>query len=583
MDNPTHSEASMPSTSSRSKSSSKPIEKKKKKKAASAQVPAEKHQSRDLGSTVTFSPHPVTMTLKTVASPLSEAHGVKGAQPSTHLGAQSPTATQEDNWVERFAEQAAITHEIPNSPMMSMGLPPGQLVLDTDMTTLGLNPLAHLQTVQAASMSSAPTRYKVKEQSHSAPRRQTADHRSSVSPHRARKRVRAETPDSTSSTSPSPRCRKSKRHRAKRHRRRDAVIPLDTHQQDLAGTIDLPTKSTASATQQAQLPDSPATMDEESEMEADSQASHHSTLSKSRHSEVEMTDTQPATLIEDFKHYSQMLHKIAQVMGLQVQLLATNRAKEAWTKPSSNPLIPRRIDNFYKTHGEGTDFLMKHPLPNSVIVDANQNRGRSHSNTTLSNKEARKLDLVGRRHYSMASFSLRALSYLCAMEAYTRHILLTFPAFIDLLPEEHKVKAQVSYSEVLSLIDYQMITSLHLTDAASKQLTTAIHLRCHAWLRMANITDDARNRIEDSPFDGEGLFATSTDASLDNIQKMHKAAKSYTYQGTASQSTSRPPSRPGGVRIHLYTKDLRACTGHNTISLLPAPCSTTSPMATTID
>ncbi|KAJ7341755.1 hypothetical protein JRQ81_006624 [Phrynocephalus forsythii] len=196
---------------------------------------------------------------------------------------------------------------------------------------------------------------------------------------------------------------------------------------------------------------------EESEMEADSQASHHSTLSKSRHSETEMTDTQPTTPMEDFKTYSQMVHRIAQVMGLQVQLPTSSdlckffghlnkskplplkmafipsmldRAKEAWAKPSSNPLIPRRIDNLYKTHGDGTDFLTKHPLPNSVIVDANQNRGRSHSNTTTSNKEARKLDLIGRRHYSLASFSLRALNYLCAMEAYTWHVLLTLPLLI---------------------------------------------------------------------------------------------------------------------------------------------------------
>ncbi|KAJ7303349.1 hypothetical protein JRQ81_012292, partial [Phrynocephalus forsythii] len=301
-------------------------------------------------------------------------------------------------------------------------------------------------------------------------------------------------------------------------------------------------------------------------MEAESQASHRSTLSKSRHSETELTDTQPTTPLEDFKSYSQLVHKIAQVMGLQVQLPTTSdsckffghlnkskppqlkmafipsmldREKEAWAKPSSNPLIPRRSDNLYKTHGDSMDFLTKHPLPNSVIVDANQNRGRSHSNTTPSNKEARKLDLIGRRHYSLASFSLRALNYLCAMEAYTRHIL-TFPAFMDLLPEVHRLKAQASYSEVLSLIDHQMITYLHLTDAASKQLTTAIHLRRHAWLRTANITEDARNRIEDSPFDGEGLFATSTDASLDNIQKIRKAAKSYTYQGGTSQPASRP-------------------------------------------
>ncbi|KAJ7341476.1 hypothetical protein JRQ81_005617 [Phrynocephalus forsythii] len=220
-----------------------------------------------------------------------------------------------------------------------------------------------------------------------------------------------------------------------------------------------------------------------------------------------------------------------------------DRAKEAWAKPSLNPLMPRRVDNLYKTHGDGTDFLGRTPLPNSVIVDATQNRSKSHSSATPSNKEALKLDLIGRQHYSLVSFSLRTLNYMCAMEAYTRHVLLNFQTFLNLLPDDHKAMAMTSYNEVLSIIDYQMITSLHLTDAAAKQLMTAIHLCRHTWLRTSNITDDARNRIEDSPFDSEGLFATSMEESLDNIQKMRKAAKSYTYQGTSSQSSSRQPNQ----------------------------------------
>ncbi|KAJ7303347.1 hypothetical protein JRQ81_012290 [Phrynocephalus forsythii] len=62
------SEASVPSPSSRSKSSSKPMEKKKKKKLDSVKAPAERHQSRDPGSTTTFAPHPVTSPL-TAAAP----------------------------------------------------------------------------------------------------------------------------------------------------------------------------------------------------------------------------------------------------------------------------------------------------------------------------------------------------------------------------------------------------------------------------------------------------------------------------------------------------------------------------------
>ncbi|KAJ7335284.1 hypothetical protein JRQ81_013225 [Phrynocephalus forsythii] len=180
-------------------------------------------------------------------------------------------------------------------------------------------------------------------------------------------------------------------------------------------------------------------------------------------------------------------------MGFIPSLL--QRSKEAWHKPSSNPLILRRIDNMYKTHGEGTTFLSKHPLLNSVIVDATQNRSKSHSATAPSNKESRKLHLIGRHHYSLTSFSLQALNYLCAMEAFMRHILLKSVPLFDFLLDEQKSKILSYHTEVMSLLDYEMITSCHIVDAASKQIATAVHLRRHAWLRTATITDDARNCI----------------------------------------------------------------------------------------
>ncbi|KAJ7316168.1 hypothetical protein JRQ81_002330 [Phrynocephalus forsythii] len=77
--------------------------------------------------------------------------------------------------------------------------------------------------------------------------------------------------------------------------------------------------------------------------------------------------------------------------------------------------MPRRTDNLYRTHGEGTTFLDKHLLPNSVIVNATQNRAKSHSASAPSNMENRKLDLIGRHHYSLASFALRNSNYLCAI------------------------------------------------------------------------------------------------------------------------------------------------------------------------
>ncbi|KAJ7322488.1 hypothetical protein JRQ81_018775, partial [Phrynocephalus forsythii] len=224
-------------------------------------------------------------------------------------------------------------------------------------------------------------------------------------------------------------------------------------------------------------------------------------------------DNQPSSPAEDFRQYSQLIQKLTKIMELQVQLLNTDdsckffdhlnksrapplcmgfipsllqRSKEAWNKPSSNPLILRRIDNMYKT---------------------------------------------------------QALNYLCAMEAYMWHTLLKFVLLFDFLPDEQKTKILSYHAEVMSFLDYQIITSCHIVDTAAKHITTTIHLRRHAWLCTATITDNARNRIENSPFDGEGLFAPTTDEALDNILKMRKTASLYAYHGTSSQTSNHQQSQ----------------------------------------
>ncbi|KAJ7304996.1 hypothetical protein JRQ81_010744 [Phrynocephalus forsythii] len=108
----------------------------------------------------------------------------------------------------------------------------------------------------------------------------------------------------------------------------------------------------------------------------------------------------------------------------------------------------------------------------------------------------------------------------------------------------------------MSLIDYQMLTSRYALDAASIQLATAVHLRRHAWLQTATIPDDARNQI-DSPFNGQGLFAPTTDEGLENLMKMRQTAKSYSNQGNSSQSSFRPATqqwrRPAYTQQNRYT------------------------------
>ena len=61
--------------------------------------------------------------------------------------------------------------------------------------------------------------------------------------------------------------------------------------------------------------------------------------------------------------------------------------KETWDKPFSTTQMSRRIENLYKIHGPDADFLIKHPPPNSVVVDVTQTRSCTRSTAMPSNKE----------------------------------------------------------------------------------------------------------------------------------------------------------------------------------------------------
>lgn len=189
----------------------------------------------------------------------------------------------------------------------------------------------------------------------------------------------------------------------------------------------------------------------------------------------------------------------------------------------------------YKTHGEDTDFLYKPPPPNSRVVKATQTKSHARSDVTPANRESKKLDSLGKRQYSFATFSLRAANYVAAMGAYHRHLWNTVLPLFQALPNEVKTTATSLHKEAMSLSKQELIAARHLVDVSSRQATTAIALRRHAWLKATTLPEDAKTRIEEMPFDGIGLFNTKTDDILKEHQQMKRTAKSY-----AAPSTSRP-------------------------------------------
>ena len=150
--------------------------------------------------------------------------------------------------------------------------------------------------------------------------------------------------------------------------------------------------------------------------------------------------------------------------------------KESWDKPSTSQQIPCRVENLCKTHGSGTEFLSKHPLPNSLVVDATQSHSCSKSTSAPTDREGQKLDTVGRRSYTLATFAVRVANYLAAMGAYHRHLWNEVLPALNAAPEDIRSSCLAHHQEAMSLACQERITARHVVEASSKQLATVVAL-----------------------------------------------------------------------------------------------------------
>nr|XP_020642114.1 polypeptide N-acetylgalactosaminyltransferase 2 [Pogona vitticeps] len=199
--------------------------------------------------------------------------------------------------------------------------------------------------------------------------------------------------------------------------------------------------------------------------------------------------------------------------------------------------VPRKLEHHYKTYGSDSDFLAKHPSPNSIVVKTTQYKLRTRSSVTPVDKDGKTSDTFGKKLYSFAAMLIKIANYQATMGAYQKYLWDRIVLVLQSPPDPAKAEALNVYEEANSLTRQQRFAAKHRADFASKSMLTAIAVRCHAWLRTANILEETKTKIEELPLDAVGLFNSKTDETMDNIHKMRKTAKSYVpYQPYSIQS-----------------------------------------------
>lgn len=190
----------------------------------------------------------------------------------------------------------------------------------------------------------------------------------------------------------------------------------------------------------------------------------------------------------------------------------------------------------YSRKGRNSFFLT--PNPNLMVISSASKIRHQHS--IPSDKEGKKIDGVGRNFYSTGALGIKATSYMACMARYSYALWEQLSDVLDLLFPEQTTKCKFLWKEGMLLGKQLLTLTKHVLDLFAKTVTSAVSLRRHAWLHSMDLQPDTRSIIEDLLFEGEGLFSTTTDTVLQEMDKSLKASRTL---GVSSSSTKGSRSR----------------------------------------
>ncbi|KAF7246756.1 Voltage-dependent calcium channel subunit alpha-2/delta-1 [Varanus komodoensis] len=197
---------------------------------------------------------------------------------------------------------------------------------------------------------------------------------------------------------------------------------------------------------------------------------------------------------------------------------------QPWDLPSQTRPTVRRYESMYRVRESDIPFLLHHPKPNSVVVESSQGR-EARGHTVPRDKEGCKNDTLARRVYAAAGLGLRMSNYEATLARYQFFIMQRLNNIVAPLPEQQRDLTRTFIKEGMQVAIQQLSTARHHVDTDSRALVGAISLCRHAWLRNCNFPDEMKQRIEEMPFDGSGLFHSWTDHKLKSIHESHMTAR----------------------------------------------------------
>ncbi|XP_075776479.1 uncharacterized protein LOC102450114 [Pelodiscus sinensis] len=150
-------------------------------------------------------------------------------------------------------------------------------------------------------------------------------------------------------------------------------------------------------------------------------------------------------------------------------------ADEIWQTSASALATNKWADKKYFIPSKGMTFLFMHPQPNSLVVDAAQQRVKTpRHKTTPADKEGKRLDLLGRKVYSSATITLRMANYDALLSNHNFDIYTKLVSLLEHLPENKREILKLVVQEGYTASGTVLQIALDIADTAARTTTTSV-------------------------------------------------------------------------------------------------------------
>lgn len=175
---------------------------------------------------------------------------------------------------------------------------------------------------------------------------------------------------------------------------------------------------------------------------------------------------------------------------------------------------------------KGYEFLHIHIPPGSLVVSvANEQEQQSQQGPTPKAKDAKKLDLFGRKVYSTGGLHLRIANQQALLSQYDFNSWSAIAKFKELLPQESGEFLALAL-EGKSVARKSLQAALDVADSAARSMASAVIVRRSSWPQSLGLPSEVQQTVQDLPFEGKLIFSEQTDLKLPSLKDSRATLKS---------------------------------------------------------